>query len=359
MSQDPTRSPDSTARSGIERRSFLKGLGLAATAAAAGTQVARSPAAAHDPTAEADAASQVLADTPVVMLWRHVSDLPSERRFVDETTRLPLLDQSAESLVYDGGSLLVGYSVWSDSEPAAPVGPCPTILTETYREQPNPASRLVHLSESLGRAQARLDATQEVRSVRTSTARGDAVRFVDVHGNESSFLGLDGDGDPAETRRLREIARGGRSASAVGSPVGELVLQVASLERANHFYRDLLGLRQVAADPDRAVYDLGTILLVLRRESSANLVRFLARNGRLLGDWQVFHTPDLDGTVTALSDLGVEFPTGIEALPIGRVAYFADPDGHPWVLWQPSRAVTETGYGHALGRVVETTTGSR
>jgi catechol 2,3-dioxygenase-like lactoylglutathione lyase family enzyme len=101
------------------------------------------------------------------------------------------------------------------------------------------------------------------------------------------------------------------------------------LERARQFYADVLGLRLVEQNGFAAVFDTaGTMLRV-------TLVHEPARATYTILGWQV---PDIEQTVDALADRGVEFlrfdgmqqdERGIWTTPDGSaVAWFHDPDGN-------------------------------
>jgi len=88
-------------------------------------------------------------------------------------------------------------------------------------------------------------------------------------------------------------------------------------------------------------------------EPTNMLVQFLRKSGRLLGDWVVFHTPDIKGTSEALRARGVAFPAGIETSLIGDVAYFNDPDGYSLALWHPSGKTKMIDFNPALKRLLD------
>jgi catechol 2,3-dioxygenase-like lactoylglutathione lyase family enzyme len=101
------------------------------------------------------------------------------------------------------------------------------------------------------------------------------------------------------------------------------------LERARRFYADVLGLRLVEQNEFAAVFDAaGTMLQV-------TLVHEPARAAYTVLGWQV---PDIEQTVDALADRGVEFlrfdgmqqdTRGVWTTPDGSaVAWFRDPDGN-------------------------------
>jgi predicted enzyme related to lactoylglutathione lyase len=351
----------------IGRRTFLKGVGLAATT----TAVAGPGMLFPDPLLAAETLPrQVVAgglgNAPVVMLWRRVTDLGRNQEFVERTTRLPALERNATAVVYDGGSVLVGYGA---GELAPGKGedmrPRPHILSERYRLQLNPASTVVHMPLDFAASHDRLKKGTRGNLVVRQAAQRESLHFVDQDGNESCFCRPSPQTlSQPEGRKLREVMDDCSAASKsrpgyttpgmprVDVPVGALELMVSDLARSTTFYSEALGLKVLASADDETHLNLGTIVLTLRPERSGMLLEFLNRTGRLLGDWPVFHVNNLEQMVENLCAQGVKFPSGIEAVPVGRVAYMNDPDGHPWVLWQPSGRVESLGYYPALSRIL-------
>lgn len=309
----------------IGRRSFLKGIGLAATTAAIGGPGVLISGAVENAEAAVPAASAGLAGSPAVLLCRHASELGRCRDTVGASTGLPVLHQDADAIFFDGGSLVLAYERGSRGSEAAGL-PRPRLLAEPHRLQPNPCSTVLHLPAGERAGQC----------------------FLDGDGNQSGFFDpsrLAGGGP--ERRKLQEIRSRG-----AGAPVGALELLVSDLPRATEFYSETLGLRVLSKSGGETTLDLGTILLVLRPEPTGMLVDLLRRTGRLLGDWAVFHVADIGEAVAGLRARGARLPWGIETLPIGRVASLSDPDGHPWVLWQPSEPAKTLAYYPALSRLL-------
>jgi catechol 2,3-dioxygenase-like lactoylglutathione lyase family enzyme len=308
----------------IGRRTFLKSLGLAATTAAVGGPGALLSAV---DTAEA-AVPSGLADAPVVMLCRHATDLGRCRELVGKTTGLPVLHQDADAVLYDGGSVVLAYDTGHASGGTRPAGlPRPRFLSEAHRPEPNPCRTIVHLSAGQCRCET----------------------FLDDDGNQSSLFAASRlAGNRPERQKLQEILT--KTNGGVEAPVGALELLVSDLPRSTEFYAQTLGLRTVSRSDDEIALDLGTILLTLRPEPTGRLVELLNRTGRLLSDWAVFYVPDIHKAVASLRARGVRFPSGIETLAVGHVAYLSDPDGHPWVLWQPSGQVEKLACYPVLSR---------
>jgi catechol 2,3-dioxygenase-like lactoylglutathione lyase family enzyme len=117
------------------------------------------------------------------------------------------------------------------------------------------------------------------------------------------------------------------------------VLVSTDLEAAQRFYEDKVGLRlSDETIPNHLVFEAGeaTTLLIYGRP-----------NGNLADHTQVrFWSTDIDNDVKALADRGVVFddydtPTfktvnHIAATPIGRSAWFKDPDGNTIAIFQPA-----------------------
>jgi catechol 2,3-dioxygenase-like lactoylglutathione lyase family enzyme len=102
------------------------------------------------------------------------------------------------------------------------------------------------------------------------------------------------------------------------------------LDRSRAFYEGTLGLRVVEANPARVLFDVaGTKLTVVLVGEDLTPQPFT------IFGWEV---ADLEATISALADRGVEFlrydgfdqdPAGIWTAPSGtRVAWFEDPEGN-------------------------------
>ncbi len=322
----------------IARRTFLRGIGLAATATALDA-TSTLLTAGRTATAASLPETTGVASAPLVMIWRQVSDLNRCTTFVTGTTAFPVVDRQTHAVIYDGGSVLLGFGVAHPEATHVLVHPRPRILNEPCRFQPNPASTIVHIPVA---------------------ACSQTLPFMDQDGHHSSFAAPSGHDRTHTGRRLQQIAD--RCAAAndamdtqmprVETPVGALELLVSDLPRATAFYRDALGLRLLSNSTRESQFDLGTIVLTLRPEPTGMMVQFLHKTGRLRGDWAVLQTPDVDAAVARLRGAGVRFPSGIERQAIGRVAYLSDPDGHSWVLWEPSARAREVAYYPPLTRML-------
>ncbi len=105
-------------------------------------------------------------------------------------------------------------------------------------------------------------------------------------------------------------------------------MPVQEIERAKGFYRDTLGLRITNEDGEWAEVDANGLTLGLNgREPSG-------AQGE--GGPVVTFQPEgnLEETLDALTDQGVEVPAGISEHPWGRVATFKDSEGNDLQLYE-------------------------
>jgi catechol 2,3-dioxygenase-like lactoylglutathione lyase family enzyme len=116
------------------------------------------------------------------------------------------------------------------------------------------------------------------------------------------------------------------------------VLVSSDLEASSRFYQDTIGLTlSPETIPNHLLFEAGdgTTLLIYGRP-----------NGNLADHTQVrFWSTDIDKDVTMLADRGVVFddydtPTfktvnHVATTPIGRSAWFKDPDGNTIAIFQP------------------------
>ena len=103
--------------------------------------------------------------------------------------------------------------------------------------------------------------------------------------------------------------------------------EAEKLEPTAKFYQDVLGLRRVGSSADPYILDTdGTFVVIME----GRLEQPLDPKRR----WPMFAltVPDLDQSVNALRDAGVEFPWGIEEFgapePSSRYVMFHDPAGN-------------------------------
>lgn len=110
----------------------------------------------------------------------------------------------------------------------------------------------------------------------------------------------------------------------------ETVLYVADIDRAEQFYRDVLGLKQIGKEPGRHVFfRVGPAVLLLFRAEVTRRAGTLPPHG---ADGQIhvcFTTSpaDYEAWKKRARDHGVTIEQEIE-WPRGRSFYFHDPDGN-------------------------------
>jgi len=121
--------------------------------------------------------------------------------------------------------------------------------------------------------------------------------------------------------------------------IGTITLAVVDLDRATHFYRDVLGLPELTSAPTAPLFDLGPVSLALRARDGL-LYDTGAKVGKTVRSRDVFpgftlthHAADETDVDRLLADTAaaggrvVRFPDRLG----GRYAgYFADPDGFLW-----------------------------
>ena len=110
----------------------------------------------------------------------------------------------------------------------------------------------------------------------------------------------------------------------------ETVLYVADLDRAERFYRDVMGLKQIGKEPDRHVFfRVGTGVLLLfyaeRTRRSAHLPPHGA-DGEIHVCFTVTPT-EYEAWKRRVQDHQVAIQKEI-TWPVGRSFYFRDPDGN-------------------------------
>ena len=118
------------------------------------------------------------------------------------------------------------------------------------------------------------------------------------------------------------------------------VLFVTNRDECTIFYRDLLGLEETFSDTHSIGFRLGTQdLVILDLESAAQMISEEAISIRQEAGHRVLlcaGVEDVDATYTALAAKGVVFIKPPVSQSWGRrTAYFADPQGNLWEIWQP------------------------
>jgi len=352
----------------IDRRSFMRGLQTPAAMAVASSLVARSADAAPD----SNLGKGVLERAPVVMIWRRVSSLENTKKFVDKVLSFPALGHDPTSIMYDGGGAIVGYSIHEVAPSNDPLyAMCSEVGLQEFAIQNNPASSLVLAPVDFRNSARKLFDDRQSASAAVRTPSGESLSFLDEDGNYCCFQRLSqaalmGDAgvklhhilrnrwappDPlittvADDKRIKMD-------KTMDNPMIGIDLMVSDLQVAGRFYKDVLGLRPLDSSTGEMKFDIGNLVLTLRLEPSNSLVSFLRRSGRLLGDWIVFWTPDIEGVSKELTAKGIKFPAGIEKSPIGDTAYFNDPDGYSLVLWKASGFTKMIDFNPVLNRILK------
>jgi predicted enzyme related to lactoylglutathione lyase len=356
----------------LERRQFIKGLGVSGALAFTGLPLIASSV----PEKSSESAPNLggLQNSPLVMIWRRVSNLHHSQAFAKRVLRPPVIGKDPISIMYDGGGVILGFAIQEAQPSNEPVlNACSEIGLQDFFLQNNPASSLVFSPVDFKASLRDLYTDRNIVTAPEKSAAGECLRFVDDDGNFSCFY------RPSRTamssrsgEKLREILerRPGQGAhvvdtafeskpgseEAVPNPVIGFELLVSDLARSKKYYNEILGCTLLESSGEEAKFDVGGIILTLRVEPTNMLVQFLRKSGRLLGDWVVFHTNDIKGTSEALRAHGVAFPAGIETSLIGDVAYFNDPDGYSLALWQPSGRTKMIDFNPALKRLLDQVT---
>ncbi|HXO00925.1 MAG TPA: VOC family protein [Stellaceae bacterium] len=113
--------------------------------------------------------------------------------------------------------------------------------------------------------------------------------------------------------------------------IGQIAFSVSDVDRAEVFYRDVLGLRHLYRYGDLAFFDCSGVRLLLEKAGDPNNVN--------PGSPIYFTVPDIAFAVAELSGRGAAFdgpPHLIVRMPDHDLwmAFFRDPDGHTLALMQ-------------------------
>lgn len=371
MKPDKTRKTRAQQTGSPERRDFIKRVGVVASAAIGVMATHDDSPALAQTTVTRRATPGPLTGSPVVMVWRRVSALQRTKTFVGNVLRLPSVGEDPVSIMYDAGGALVGYSISDVPASNDPVyAACSEIGMEEFYLQNNPASTLQFVPTDFADAVRNLHEDRKLATPPERAASGELLRFVDDDGNFNSFY------DPSSAAlrsgagvKLASILDWNRQTSgirtvaatqeprqpSVRAPMVGIDLLVSDLQRSRRFYGETLGFKPLEETDTEAKFDLGRVILTLRREPTNMLVQLLRKSGRLLGDWIVFHVDDIKRTTEALEGRGVKFPAGVETSLIGDIGFFNDPDGYSLNVWRPSGRTKMIDFNPALNRILKDT----
>ena len=298
----------------------------------------------------------MLVDSPMVMVWRRVSDLPSAKSTAEGLLKLTLIGEDEDSLMYDAGSVILGLwgqhefreatkTLSADPEDAVAthvamrarvINQCSASNFQKMTLAVNPATNFSFTTRSIDDLHKLLSVEGgNTRSLMSKGAFGEQLSTFDIDGNQFSLTqASDRPSGAAAGLFGVKLAALNKARASEASLVG-VSFFASSLRDSSAFYRDTLGLRELKGAKGVSAFDLGTTILTIQPEPTLNLVKGLSSSGRLNGDWIVFHVRDISSTAESLGKRGVKFPLGIETSVIGKMAYFQDPSGHSLVIWQP------------------------
>jgi catechol 2,3-dioxygenase-like lactoylglutathione lyase family enzyme len=129
--------------------------------------------------------------------------------------------------------------------------------------------------------------------------------------------------------------------------VAALRLSAERFDECVWFYREVLGLAQISADDQQAVFDAGAVCLILERNVDVN-------GGQLRQDTYliVFHAPKIADIHASLAGRGVAFKgRNITAREFGKTVHFDDPAGNSFCLYEPSPVALTSPSGHKIQQI--------
>ena len=117
--------------------------------------------------------------------------------------------------------------------------------------------------------------------------------------------------------------------------ISVLSIGVADLERARRFYEQGLGLTPRPESSERAVFFQlqGAWLSLFQRDHLAQLARVPGEGSGFPGfvfSHNVSTPEEVDVVIAQAVAAGATVPHPAEDMNVGRIAYFADPDGFLW-----------------------------
>lgn len=118
--------------------------------------------------------------------------------------------------------------------------------------------------------------------------------------------------------------------------VQDVYVNVADMERAIRFYRDLLGLPVTSSDDHWTALDVGGVRFGLHATGGTPVPRVPRdAGGARAGATLTLRSTNLDEDVPRLRSVGVRFVGDITRAEWGAVVAFEDPDGNVLKLMQP------------------------
>jgi len=312
----------------------------------------------------------MLPDSRAVYLFLYVRDLTVSREWFETTLGLRVLEEDADSVKYDCGSVILALNRAQDYGIVLP-------------GEPDHSTDIVFLVDNVDEARSALEA----RGVRfTETHRYEIGAITDFYDPDGHWFTIYETSDEAMSwpsgnriQAVRDVNRrkalnGNEKFTLNGKPLIYLFLFVQSADDAFHLYAETLGIpdieggpcsRASAADEDGVIkYDTGGMMIATHALETVREEHEIIDHPcpprtvnppQMGGKAVVFHTPDIDTTVAELSGKGVRFTRGIARSGIGAVAEFSDGSGHVFYLWEPSAEAMDSPSGVKLRELLATT----
>jgi predicted enzyme related to lactoylglutathione lyase len=279
----------------------------------------------------------------LVMFWRRVKDINA---VPEDLARRGILwnhigfDPLGCTHAIVGATIVMGY--WLQDKSVLDARRAVSVDYEQSELVFNPTSEIV-VSSSKANLQSSVGQLATEYGFHTSTTRrfeGESISFVDDGGNVTSIVSLST--KFMQTRAGHLFSAATSAVQTVETPVVGRLQKVRNLSESVAFYRDVLGIRVLGGRKEvRLAPGLAQIILV-QEEEHGSLANLRARN-RLLPDWNLLYTENIEQAVRELSESGVQFQHGIENTDYGPVAHFTDPNGHSIALWQKYETVPQGG----------------
>lgn len=312
----------------------------------------------------------MLPDSRAVYLFLYVRDLAVSREWFETTLGLRVLEEDADSVKYDCGSVILALNRAQDYGIELP-------------SEPDHSTDIVFLVDNVDEARAALEA----RGVRfTETHRYEIGAITDFYDPDGHWFTIyetsdEAMGWPSGSRiqavrdmNRRRASNGSEKFTLSGKPLIYLFLFVQSADDAFRLYAETLGIRDIeggpcsrasTADEEGVIkYDTGGMMIATHALETVREEHEIIDHPcpprtvnppQMRGKAVVFHTDDIETTVAELSSKGVRFGRGIARSGIGAVAEFADGSGHVFYLWEPSAEAMESPSGVKLRELLATT----